>query len=427
MFSRSRQKIVLTTVIALMLFLAATLGVIYASSWLSIKKQNSEMLERYINVYSLESPPGSDMPGLPPDISMSELPAPPPDSGIPAGTDPEDPGAIYKLSSFYSVALSQDRKALAVDAGNSGLYTKEQLIGYARTILASGKASGHISHLMYRVDKRDEYTLVAFMDMTVIDNSLANILLYTLLAGAAAICIIAVISSRLARMIIGPLEENDRRQKQFISDAGHELKTPVAVISANAEILERQTGSSEWLENIKYENKRMGELVTDLLDLSRAENASVPMESVDLSRLTEREVLPFESVAFEQGLMIDSRISEGIRVTGNPAQLRQLVSILVDNAIRHGKQGETIRVTLDAERKSAVLTVVNRGEIPQEQLPRLFDRFYRLDEARTGADDHYGLGLSIAKAISEAHSSKISVKCENSEVRFTVDLPLEKQ
>ena len=168
----------------------------------------------------------------------------------------------------------------------------------------------------------------------------------------------------------------------------------------------------------------MGELVTQLLDLSRAENAEVPMEQLDFSRTVTGEVLAFESLAFDQGKTIRSGIDDGILLTGNPSQLRQLTSILLDNALRHST-GDEISITCSRQQHSAVLTVSNEGdEIPPEKAERLFDRFYRVDEARSGDSRHYGLGLSIAKAVAERHGGSIGVSSGDGKVRFTVTLPV---
>lgn len=430
-FSRSRKKIVLTMLTAMVLFLAATLAVIYFSSWWSVNRQNEDMLERYIGMYSLESPPGQGLPELPPDINgsvMEEQDGEDPPELPPDLAAMDESGAVYRLSSFYSAAFSGDGEVLAVDTGSSGLYSSDQIVESAREIMGDNRAAGKKSHLLYRVEQKEGYTLVAFMDMTVTDNSMQSVLLYTLAAGAAAICVLTLLSVWFARLIIEPLEENDRKQKQFISNAGHELKTPIAVINTNAELLGRQIGSNEWLDNIRYENRRMEELVSELLNLLRAEAAKSPKESLDLSQLTEREVLPFESVAFEEGLRLECHIEPGITVKGNSAQLCQLVSILVDNAIRYGKGGDQVEIELTQSKKKAFLKVSNHGDIPQDQMERLFDRFYRIDEARTDTGDgkggNYGLGLSIAKAVAESHGGKISASCADGEVSFTVELPL---
>ncbi len=150
------------------------------------------------------------------------------------------------------------------------------------------------------------------------------------------------------------------------------------------------------------------------------------METVDLTRIVTGEVLAFESVAFDQGKTIHSDIDEKIHVTGNQAQLTQLTSILLDNAVRHGT-GSEIELSLKRHGHLAILSAVNDGdEIPPEKLEHLFDRFYRVDEARSSEGHHYGLGLSIAKAVAEKHGGSISVSCKDGNVRFTVSIPEKK-
>lgn len=219
----------------------------------------------------------------------------------------------------------------------------------------------------------------------------------------------------------------NQRQKQFVSDAGHELKTPVAVVNANLELLSREIGENQWLSNIQYENERMSALIIQLLELSKAENFTPQMELLDLSRLVCGETLPFETVAYENGLLLNSSIAEGIRAEGNSIQLKQLVSILLDNAVRHSSSGEEVQILLKKEKSHAVLSVVNSGEeIPPEQQKHLFERFYRTDTARTGEDGHYGLGLAIARAIAESNKGSIAVRCHDGKVEFIVKLPVKK-
>ena len=168
----------------------------------------------------------------------------------------------------------------------------------------------------------------------------------------------------------------------------------------------------------------MGMLVEQLLELARTENATLSTERIDLSRLVSGEVLPFESVAFEHGLVINSRIADDIEVEGNASQLRQLVAILLDNAIRYGKAEGAVHLTLSREHGGAVLSVINSAdEIPALQRERIFERFYRVDTARNGEDKHYGLGLPIAKAIVNAHRGHIGVRCFDGLIEFRVDLP----
>ncbi len=453
MFKRSRKKIILAIMGSLILLFAVTLSVILLASYREIRQENRAMLQRYVELYYLEGetvspasgtpadrPVQSDAPvGEPPDRTgvsagkspgMPDLPAgerPGTPTGDPPGRPPLDQKPDYQLATFYSVVFDEDDSVIAVDNGEKDVYSEEELTGIAGDILASGSASGRSGTLTYIVDRRPNYTLVAFMDNTVSESGLSTLLRNVLTVGGAAILIMFFLSLYLSKRIIRPLEENDQKQKQFISDASHELKTPLAVIGANAEMLSREIGGNEWLANIQYENDRMDGLIRQLLDLSRAENAEPQMEPVNFSRIVTGEELAFEMLAFEQGKTIQSDMEEGVQLTGNSTQLTQIVSILLDNAIRHA-EGSEIGLTLKRQGHAAVLTVINDGEaIPPEKLTHLFDRFYRVDEARTDNGHHYGLGLSIAKAIAEKHGGSISVSCSGGKVRFTVSLPIKKR
>ncbi len=410
--------------LSLILLFAVTLSVIMLASYREIRRKNSVMLERYVKLYSLDQNPGGQYePEQSPDDSNDR---PKPEGPDDPKNKPIDERPHYQLSTFYSVAFAEDRSVLAVYTGERMIYGEKELVEIAKGLLSEGKTSGRTGNLSYMISSEKGYTLVAFIDDTVTDSSMKMLLHYVLIIGGTAIVVLFFISLVLSKRIIRPLEESDKKQKQFISDASHELKTPVAVISTNAELLSREIGENEWLVNIQYENERMGDLVRQLLNLSRAENMETPMETVNLSRVVTGEVLAFESVAFDQGKTIQSDIDEEIRVMGNQAQLTQITSILLDNAVRHGT-GSEIELSLKRQGQSAVLSVVNDGdEIPPEKREHIFDRFYRVDEARNSEDHHYGLGLSIAKAVAEKHGGNIAVSSQDEKVRFTVSIPRKK-
>lgn len=278
---------------------------------------------------------------------------------------------------------------------------------------------------MYYAADKGGYDLVAFKDNTILNENMRTLLRYTLLFGGFAIIAFFFLAVFLAGRIVKPLEESYQKQKQFISDAGHELKTPVSVVSANAELLSREIGENQWLSNIQYENERMGLLVGQLLELARTENVSPQMEQIDFSRLVNGEALPFESVAFEQGHELIYNVEPGIMIEGNSTQLRQAVSILLDNALRHSTEQSEVSLCLSRHRNYARLSVVNAGaEIPPEQRPLIFERFYRVDTVRNDEDKHYGLGLAIAKAIVTAHKGRINVFCSDGLVEFRIELPM---
>lgn len=408
MFKKSRKKIVAAIMSILTLLWVGTLCVIYISSYFEVTTTNREMLKEHAEQYMPEKPMGGAFDPMKPF----------PDRGPHFDTNQ------FKLSTFYSVAISYDNKVIEIRNDDAAVYTDAELESAARQALEKSDTNGVIDNLVYyRMDKGG-YTLVSFMDNTIIRESVNTLFRYTLIFGGVAIVALYFLAAYLAKKIVTPLEESYQKQKQFISDAGHELKTPVSVVSANAELLSREIGDNQWLQNIQYENERMGKLVGQLLELARTENITPQVEYLDLSRLVAGGVLPFESVAYENGLTLNSQIADGIIALGNSTQLSQLVSILVDNAIRHSRNGKEVSISLTHTRSNAVFSVINDGEpIPQEQTAQLFERFYRADEARNGEDKHYGLGLAIAKAIVEAHHGKIEVSCYDGKVCFTVQVP----
>lgn len=416
MFRRSRKKIILSIMGSLILLFAVTLSVILLASFGEIRHKNVEMLERYVAEYSLDEVTSKQTKADLPVEKMMGRREPPPSN--------ERSG--YQLSTFYSVALSDEGKVLAVDNEGRDAYQEEELVQIARKISSQDQRLGRMGNITYIVEDKEGYTLVAFMDNTVSEAGLKTMLRYVFLVGGLAILAMFFIASILAGFIISPLEENDRQQKRFISDASHELKTPIAVIATNAEMLSRELGHNEWLSNIQYETERMDRLVKQLLDLSHAESAIVPMESLDFSRLVTGETLAFESLAFDKGKTFIIEIEAGIILMGNPSQLTQLVSILLDNAIRHST-GKEIGVSLVRRPHTALLTVANDGnEIPPEKIQHLFERFYRVDEARNSESNHYGIGLPIAKAIAEKHGGNIDVFWQDGKISFTVNLLLKK-
>lgn len=399
MFNKSKRKIVFAIVGSLFILLAVTLITIYVSNNLSIQKENKEMLQQYVDRYSIEinnNPQNEDKQGW-----NNNAPIMPPDNN--GRNEP-----AFRLSTFYSVAYEKDGEVLAINNGNNTLLSESELLEIAETALKKNKENGKIDNYTYLVADKGDYTLVALIDGTINDNNQRKLLWQMMAIGGSALVVLFVISIFIARLIVKPIEENDKKQKQFISDAGHELKTPIAVISANSEILKREIGDNEWLSNINYENDRMAGLVQQLLTLSRMGKSDIQKEQLDLSQLVTGEVLPFETLAFEKGKKIDAKIEPEVSFNGNSNQLCQLVSILLDNAISHGI-GEDIELVLKKEKHNIVLSVINEAnEITDEQINHLFDRFYRTDEARNETGLHYGLGLSIAKAIVDSHNGSIS-------------------
>lgn len=400
----------------LVLLWIGTLCIIYGSSYYEVSNRNREMLAEHVALYS-------------PDQKLIISPLP----DMKPGTDKNSSEPRFKdtpafqLSTFYSVAISQSGEILAVNNRQETLYSNNELVQLASEIIESGKPTGTKKNLLYHMADKGEYTLVAFMDNTIVQESMTTLFRYTFIFGSLAIVALFFLSVFLARKIVQPLEESYQKQKQFISDAGHELKTPVSIVSANAELLSRELGENLWLSNIQYENERMGMLIGQLLELARTETVTPQMEYINFSHLVGGETLPFESMIFEKGLKLRCEIADHLQVKGNSTQLKQLTAILLDNAICHSNPDKEILLTLKSEKNYAVLSVINDGdEIPSEKRRQIFERFYRVDSARNSEGSHYGLGLAIARAIVITHKGKIDVSCHNGKVEFTVYIPLQK-
>lgn len=232
------------------------------------------------------------------------------------------------------------------------------------------------------------------------------------------------VSVLLTKWLVKPVIQTFEKQKQFIYDASHELKTPISIIMASADALETEPQEKKWLDNIKSESERMNQLVVNLLELSKLEDMKEKetFQEIDLSKIIENKALSFESLMFEQKLNLDLNIEKNIIFACNVDKIKELLSILIDNAIHHGYEKSKITVHLYKEKNLIYLEVKNRGDsILKEDREKIFERFYRADTARNRDANRYGLGLAIAKNIVNEHKGNIFVNCQNGYTTFTVE------
>lgn len=279
--------------------------------------------------------------------------------------------------------------------------------------------------LLYSVTGGMGVQRVVFVDISGHGRILSGLVHSCALIGAGAILIFLLLSIVLARWAVRPVQRAWDQQKKFISDASHELKTPLTVILSNAELLQSKPENSEQLtQSIVTMSYRMRTLVEGMLELARSDNGQnrIQFEELDLSELVEETGLPFEPVLFERQMLLETEIQPGIRVKGSRSHLQQLMGILLDNAAKYASAG-IVTVTLRRNADHCVLTVSNPGKpISKQQQSKIFDRFYRGDDARAEGGG-FGLGLPIAKSIVENHKGKIWVQCNSTGNCFCIQLP----
>ncbi len=333
------------------------------------------------------------------------------------------------LLPYFSVQLSIHGEPLSV----SGYYdlSDTDLINKAvEAALDTGREIGKLDRYNLRFCRNAApfgQTLV-FVDMSAEQATLYSLVQTSVIIGTLSFVAFLCISVLLAKWAVKPVDKAWKQQQQFVSDASHELKTPLTVIMANAELLE-QTASEEsrkqYVSGILTMSRQMRRLLEQMLELTRADSGQDNrcLQRIDLSQLVYDTLLPFEPVFFEKNLLLESTIAPGIWVEGDAAQLRQVLEILLDNAQKYAADsGKTHVVLQTAAHNRCLLYVANEGDpIPPEHLENLFKRFYRQNAART-RDGSFGLGLSIAEGIVQAHKGKIWAQSRNGYNTFFVEL-----
>lgn len=338
-------------------------------------------------------------------------------------------------AAVFSVFLDQEGNLRAVEQRFLEV-TEDFAAEAAEQALARPEWSGSLGKLGLRYLKRQspEGLRIAFADTSLERSSILHLITTSLLVGAGGMGAFFLVSLFLARWALRPVERAWEQQRQFLADASHELKTPLTVILANTSILlthpeESIDSRRKWIENTRAEAARMKELVNDLLFLAKSDalREPAPHTRISLSDAAWSALLPFEPVAFERGVSIESEIQPDVLLLGDAAQLQQLAAILLDNACKYAGEGGQVSFRLERLPALARIQVRNTGApIPPEHLPHIFDRFYRADSVRTASDGPggSGLGLAIAKAITEQHRGRLCAESSPAGTVFTVTLPL---
>ena len=301
----------------------------------------------------------------------------------------------------------------------------DEIITKAKNIISTNKTSKikigclYWNKYAYNYEESNSLTIVNLSNTR--HMLLTNLLISLLLVGVSEI-IIYIISKKITEWITKPVLESFSREKEFVANASHELKTPLAVMMANIDCLDVNKKNEKWVNNLKNESDRMSSLITRLLDLSKTEYLKKENFSKnDLSMIVEKRALTFESLAYEKNITIQTNIAENVSLPCHKESMDELVSILIDNAISHGKEGSNIKVNLLVSKNEIKLEIVNEGDpIPESEYEKIFERFYRNDKSHNRKSGRYGLGLAIAKNIVSAHNGNIRVYSKDGFTTFEV-------
>ena len=346
-------------------------------------------------------------------------------------------GGDRVLLPYFTVNLWTSRRGGYTAQITGGTYANlentDELTAILQDCLSQDQREGTVTayHLRYLRQDNGLYEKLAFVDMSMEQAVLRKTMGSYLFIALASLLLLLGVSILLSRWATRPVEKAWTQQRQFLSDASHELKTPLTVILSNAELLEQAQLSDKparWADNILSEAGRMRSLVEEMLTLARADNMvrTAVLTEVSLSDIAADCALAFEPVAFEAGKSLDYTLAENITVLGDGEKLRQLISVLLDNAIKYGADGGTVTLSLEKTDRQAKLTVSNPGDpIPPEQLGHLFERFYRADDSR-GEKSGFGLGLSIAQTIAAEHKGTLKAESDLASTRFIYTMPLKK-
>ncbi len=322
---------------------------------------------------------------------------------------------VVYFDSKYNVKSVKTDHIAAVDKTTAG--------EMASDVLYESNTTGYYGDYRYRYS--EDTNSVIFLNISGDAEGIRIIMIFISIVALIFVLLITVIFYFLSKRIVKPFEENSRMQKQFITDASHELKTPLAIISANAEVLAYKDGENEWINNITAQVERIGGLINELLTLNRLEEIDtvVDIEPVNLSELIYTVSADFEQVFKGEEVSVKYDVQPDVVINGNRNQLERLISVLVENASKYISAGGEFRITLKKEMRYTTLSVFNTCEIdPNVDYKYLFDRFYRPDSSRTSGTGGHGIGLSIAKRIATLHNGSIAAVPQVDGLSFNVKL-----
>lgn len=327
---------------------------------------------------------------------------------------------------YFVLRYHDDGTLAEADLDRIAAVTSADTGEYLAVALAHGAGLGRYQNYRYCVyHTGDDRNMAVFLDCYQQQRSLRQVLMWSLAADAGCILLVFLLVVVLSRRAIDPVVRSAERQKQFITDASHELKTPITVISTSLRVLEMETGKQKWIDKAQAQTEKLTALVNSLVTLSRMDEEESPLKPAPfaISEAVSETAESFRDFALSKGHELTVDVAPGLTYCGDQYAVRQLVSILLDNAVKYATADSPIALTLEKARRGVRLRVSNGCDpLPAQDLNKLFDRFYRADPARNAATGGFGIGLSIARSIAEGHKGSIHARQQDGRIEFVVEL-----
>ena len=440
MIKRLRNRFILIAMLSVTAVMLLLTVILNAANYIST---DSDMKETLTLIYENEgtipngrvSPPeDATVPALPDD--SGDIPAPPDGTdSVQAPQDPPDDKFTRRdgpftaetpfSTRFFVLRYTDSGKLTQANLASIASVTDDDTQEYLAAAIARGEGYSYYgSYRLYVAHTGDDHNMAIYLDCYQELRAVRLVLLWSLAADAVCILLVFLLVVLLSRRAIDPVVRSARQQKQFITDASHELKTPITVIATSLRVLEMETGKQKWIDKAQAQTEKLTELVNSLVTLSRMDEEDSPlnMEDFAVSDAVEETTESFRDFAQSKGHELEISVTPGITYRGDEYAVRQLVSILLDNAVKYAVPDTPITISLEKTRRGVVLRTSNRCADPEHiDAARLFDRFYRADPSRSETGG-FGIGLSIALGIAEGHRGSIRAEVRGDLIEFTAEL-----
>lgn len=449
MVKQLQKKFIISAMLAVTILLVVLIGGINVFNYLTTSNDNDRLMEMLGNSFENSTmwnadttdntqPPqsitGTQQNTADASGNQNDTGFPPQDNGTKPPDDKKNNGFgrhdknAVDSARYAAVAIDKNGNIIRTDVTHISSLTEDEATAITEALKNNASGTGAYSGFLYRIsDTRTGGRIIILLDNGMQISSFFTVLFISVGAGIFGWLLMLLLVILLSKKTIAPVARSIEKQKQFVTNAGHEIKTPLAIILANTDAMELHNGENKWSKNIRAQTLRLSGLMQNLLMLAKMDenSAKLPMCSFDISTAAEDTVSAFIEPAALKGVMIEKDIQKGLQLNGNRDSIVQLMTVLLDNAVKYTVSGGIIRAKLSGNEKNITLSIANTCE-PIDHPEKLFDRFYRGDSARTQKNGGYGIGLSVAQAIAELHkgtitAENVSVNTDETDTNYPAD------